>query len=111
MDAARRAFTLLGEVAGDAMALVTTLIDGLVVIGGGLAAAHRLFMPALVAEMNGTYRSPAGDPFRRLVQVAFDLEDPDELERFLRWSNRWNWQCRGAREPSRSMRFSAWGSG
>jgi glucokinase len=83
-EAARQAFARLGEVAGDAVAMVTTLIDGLVVLGGGLAAAHRLFLPALVAEMNGTYRSPAGDPFRRLVQVAFDLEDPEQMETFLR---------------------------
>jgi glucokinase len=82
-EAARQAFARLGEVAGDAIAIVTTLVDGLVVLGGGLAASHRLFMPALVAEMNGTYRSPSGEPFRRLVQVVFDLEDPNELQKFL----------------------------
>jgi glucokinase len=83
-EAARRAFAQLGEVAGDAIASVTTLLDGLVVIGGGIAAAHRLFLPALVAEMNGQYRTPAGEGFRRLVQVAFDLEDPAQLDAFLR---------------------------
>jgi glucokinase len=83
-EAARRAFAQLGEVAGDAIAFVTTLLDALVVIGGGIAAAHRLFLPALVAEMNGQYRTPAGDPFRRLVQAAFDLEDPQQLQTFLR---------------------------
>jgi glucokinase len=83
-DAAKRAFAQLGEVAGDAISFVTTLLDALVVIGGGLAAAHRLFLPSLVAEMNGRYTTPAGEPFRRLVQVAFDLEDPAERETFLR---------------------------
>ena len=85
-EAARAAFARLGEVAGDAIAHVTTLFDGLVVIGGGIAAAHRLFLPALVAEMNGSYRSPSGAPFRRLVQAAFDLEDPPQLTAFLRGS-------------------------
>jgi glucokinase len=83
-DAARRAFARLGEVAGDAIATVTTLVDALVVIGGGLAAAHRLFVPSLVAEMNGCYRTPAGEPLRRLVQVVFDLEEPAQMEAFLR---------------------------
>ena len=83
-DAARRAFAQLGEVAGDAISFVTTLLDALVVIGGGIAAAHRLFLPALVAEMNGRYTTPAGEPFRRLVQVVFDLEDPEQMETFLR---------------------------
>ena len=63
---------------------VTTLVDALVVIGGGIAAAHRLFLPSLVAEMNGRYTTPAGEPFRRLVQVVFDLEDPEQMETFLR---------------------------
>ena len=35
--AAREAFRRMGEVAGDAIANATTLIDGLVVIGGGIA--------------------------------------------------------------------------
>jgi glucokinase len=34
--------------------------------------------------MNGRYTTPAGEPFRRLVQVAFDLEDPEQMETFLR---------------------------
>ena len=83
-DAARRAFAQLGEVAGDAIAFVTTLVDALVVIGGGIAAAHRLFMPALIGEMNSHYTTPAGEPLRRLIQVAFDLEDPAQRETFLR---------------------------
>jgi glucokinase len=83
-DAARRAFAQLGEVSGDALSFVTTLLDALVVVGGGIAAAHRLFLPALVAEMNGQYTTPAGEPFRRLVQAVFDLEDPEQMEAFLR---------------------------
>jgi glucokinase len=34
--------------------------------------------------MNGRYTTPAGEPFRRLVQVVFDLEDPEQMEAFLR---------------------------
>ena len=51
-DAARRAFAELGEMAGDAIAQAITLIDGLVVIGGGLTGAAKYFMPALLEEMN-----------------------------------------------------------
>lgn len=82
--AAQEAFRRLGEVAGDAIALATSLLDGLVVVGGGIAGAHRLFLPALVAEMNGAYAAPSGRRFRRLVPRAFDLEDPEHLEVFLR---------------------------
>lgn len=82
--AAREAFRRMGEMAGDAMALALTLIDGLVVIGGGIAAAHRQFLPAVIAELNSCYTAPNGEKFRRLIPRAFNLEDPAQLEEFLR---------------------------
>jgi glucokinase len=82
--AAREAFRMLGEIAGDALASAITLIDGLIVIGGGLAAAHSLFLPALVEEMNGTLTALSGKRFPRLSQRAFNLEDSAELAVFLK---------------------------
>ncbi len=82
--AAREAFRQLGEVVGDAMAQALTLIDGLAVIGGGIAGAWPKFLPALVAELNGTYTAPSGKPFRRLAMAAFNLEDPAQLATFLK---------------------------
>jgi glucokinase len=82
--AAREAFRLLGEVTGDAIAEAVTLLDGLVVIGGGIAGAHRQFLPAIVAAMNGAFTAPSGKKFRRLIPLAFNLEDPDERAIFLR---------------------------
>lgn len=82
--AAREAFRRMGEVAGDAIANAITLLDALVVIGGGIAGAHRQFLPAIVDEMNGTYRAPNGERFRRLIPKAFNLEDETQREEFLR---------------------------
>jgi glucokinase len=82
------AFRQLGEVAGDAIAQASTLVDGLVVIGGGISGSWPLFLPALVGEMNGAYRGATGDRFRRLVPVAFNLEEPAQLGRFLRGDGR-----------------------
>jgi glucokinase len=81
--AARAAFALLGEVAGDALANASTLIDGLIVIGGGLSAAHALFLPALLSEMNSTFTTLGGATISRLEVKAFNLEDAGELRRFL----------------------------
>ena len=83
-QAAREAFRRMGEVAGDAIAQAITLIDGLVVIGGGIAGAHRQFLPAVVDEMNGTYVAPDGQRFPRLGIRAFNLEDPAQREEFLK---------------------------
>jgi len=75
---------LVGLAIGDAIAQAITLLDGLVVVGGGIAGAHRQFLPAIVDEMNSTYRAPSGERFRRLAQRAFNLEDPAQLEIFLK---------------------------
>jgi glucokinase len=83
-SAAREAFRMLGEIAGDALANAITLIDGLIVIGGGLSAAHSLFLPALVEEMNGSFTALSGARFPRLEMKVFNLEDPAELAVFLR---------------------------
>ena len=81
--AAREAFRTLGEVAGDALAQAATLVDGLVVLGGGLAAAQALFMPALIAEMNSTFTTFSGEVIPRLEMKVFNLEDQADLARFL----------------------------
>lgn len=83
-EAAVESFRRMGEVAGDAIAEACTLIDGLVVIGGGIAGAQSQFLPAIVDEMNSTYTAPNGEHFRRLIPQAFHLEDPAQLAHFLR---------------------------
>jgi glucokinase len=88
VEAAREAFRRLGEVAGDAMANALTLIDGLAVIGGGISAAWPLFLPTLVAELNGTFKAPDGSSFQRLASTAFNLEDPDQTTMFLKGESR-----------------------
>ena len=86
--AALEAFRHLGESAGDALGSALTLIDGLAVIGGGVSGAWPLFLPAVVEELNGTYTGPAGNKFRRLASVAYNLEDPAQLEIFLKGEKR-----------------------
>ena len=82
--AAREAFRQLGEVAGDAVAQALTLIDGLAVIGGGISGSWPLFLPALLEELNNSYIGGNGKPIRRLLPFAFNLEDPEQRERFVR---------------------------
>ncbi len=86
--AALEAFRCLGESAGDALGSALTLIDGLAVIGGGVSGAWPLFLPALVAELNGTYTGPDGKKFRRLASAAFNLEDSVQLAKFLKGETR-----------------------
>jgi glucokinase len=87
-EAAAEAFRRLGEVVGDAMGNALTLLDGLAVVGGGVSGAWPLFLPALVDELNSTYTGPKGNQYRRLVQVAFNLEEQEQLAQFLKGQTR-----------------------
>ena len=82
-DAAVDAFKDMAVAAGDAIANVITIIDGLVVIGGGLSGASELFLPYLVDEMNGNFKNDDGSEFRRLVQKVYNLEQEEDLNKFL----------------------------
>lgn len=82
--AAKMAYSTLGEVVGDALANALTLIDGLAVIGGGLAGAAPLFMPRLIEEMNGSICKYNGERIPRLAQRVYNLDDSAQCEQFLR---------------------------
>jgi len=82
-EAARKAFELFGKTVGDALADVATLIDGLVVIGGGLSGAYELFSPAMIEEMNGVFTAPDGDSFSRLAAEVCDLQKEKGVNDFF----------------------------
>ena len=81
--AAIEAFRQLGEVVGDALANALTLIDGLVVIGGGLSNAHKYFINEILSQLNGEIYTLEGKPMPRLEMKAFNLENEKELESFI----------------------------
>ena len=83
-QAAVCAFQEMGEAVGDALANAVTLIDGLVVIGGGLAAAAKFFLPQAVEEINGKFETFDGAQVNRTELTAFNLEDAEEMAAFIR---------------------------
>jgi len=87
-EAAVKAFREMAEAVGDAISNAITLIDGIVVIGGGLSGASDLFLPHIVKEMNGSYVKPDGTRFRRLVANVYNLENDGELQKFVKGSTK-----------------------
>lgn len=83
-DAAKESFRQFGEVAGDVISQALTVVDGIVVLGGGLTGAARHFMPALLQEMRGDIGTFAGERFPRLQMHAYDLDNPGERADFVR---------------------------
>lgn len=86
--AAMMAFERFGTVAGDVISTAVTLVDGLVVLGGGLTAAAKYFMPSLLAEMRRKIFTLAGDELGRLQMQVFDLDDPGQFEVFVAGESR-----------------------
>ncbi|MDR1161349.1 MAG: ROK family protein [Tannerellaceae bacterium] len=84
--AAIASFAELGEIAGDAIASAVTLIDGIVVVGGGLANASKYIFPALLNELNSPTGMMDGSRFSRLQMKAFNLNDDEQFAEFAKGS-------------------------
>jgi glucokinase len=77
------AYYKMGEALGEVLANVLTIIDGLIVIGGGLSGASELFLPAVVKEMNSEFELN-NKKIKRLESEVFNLEDEKGLGNFLK---------------------------
>lgn len=83
-EAAKRSFAEFGEMAGDAIATADTIVDGLVVIGGGVAYSSHYIFPALVNEMNSKLKMMNGEIVGHMQMKAYNLEDPEQVKAFLK---------------------------
>lgn len=81
--AAEHAFSELGAALGECIANAVTLIDGLVVIGGGVSNAYALFAPAMMQALaHGIQNFDRSRTIDRLELSCFDLESAGELAVF-----------------------------
>ena len=85
-EAAKEAFRLFGQAAGDAIATAVSLTDSLVVIGGGVTGAAHHIMPALLKEMRSTLSTYKGETVGRVQMNVYDLDNEDEFRQFARGS-------------------------
>lgn len=80
--AAQTTYQKFGEALGSSISNLLTLIDGIVVLGGGVTAAWDLFSPAMFTEINRKYLHFTGSPNDRLSFKVFNLEDSNQLQNF-----------------------------
>jgi len=81
-EAAVESFRHFGIGLGNAIANIVSLVDGIVVLGGGLTAAWDLFSPHIFSEINRTYRNFKGIPSPRLSFKVYNLEDDSVFKEF-----------------------------
>lgn len=82
VNAALKAFKDLGKALGEALATISTIVDGIIVIGGGIASAHSKFLPSLIDSMNGQFKWESNE-LPRLATSNYNLEDKYQLQDFL----------------------------
>ncbi len=83
--AALIAFEQLAIMVGEALANAITLIDGPIVIGGGISGAADLILPTVVKHLNGTIENLKGDKIPRLVSKVYNMNDSASYHDFLNW--------------------------
>lgn len=84
MEAAKKSFAELGTLCADALANALDIVDGLVVIGGGLSGARKYILPALVKELNSSLSMFSGAEFPLVQMKAYNLDDVSELNAFIK---------------------------
>ena len=82
--AAVSSFESVGEIAGNTIAEAISIVDGLVVIGGGISNAHKYILPAMVKEMRGTRKMRDETEVSRLQMRVYNLENKADKKEFLR---------------------------
>lgn len=80
--AAREAFAKLGAIAGDAIATSVSLIDGIVVIGGGIMNARKYIMPSLLEVLRSSISTRSGEKVNRVQMKVYNLDDDREFKEF-----------------------------
>lgn len=87
-EAAIQSFEELGEMAGHALSYALTIVDGLVVIGGGVSGASKYIIPAMIKEMRKPIGTFAGQSFPGMQMELFNLTIAEEYTKFLNEEHR-----------------------
>lgn len=81
-EAAKKSFTEMGITAAEAVAHALDIVDGLVVIGGGISHSHKYIIPPMVEALNSDIHTMAGAAFPCLQMTAYDLTTDEGMKDF-----------------------------
>ncbi|MFN1833731.1 ROK family protein [Balneola sp. MJW-20] len=83
-EAAVETWYRYGEILGDSLAHINAIVDGVIVIGGGLSGAYPVFSKSMFDELNGFFNSLSGKRFSRSVQKYYNTEKEYFFKKFLK---------------------------
>ena len=64
------------------------MVDGIVVLGGGLSGASKIFMPKVVEHLNKAYPGLDGNEIPRMEISAYNLDDEEGRTAFAATSGK-----------------------
>lgn len=83
-EAALYSFNQFGNALGFVLADILNLIDGLIVIGGGISTAWELFAPAMLEAIQRKHQLSNGNIVDRTTIQVFNIENEQEKQSFLK---------------------------
>ncbi len=78
------AFEHMAVVLGEALANAITLIDGPIVIGGGISGAAEFIIPKAVEHLKSVIYDIEGNKYSRIIPEIFDLDNPEAFSAFVK---------------------------
>lgn len=81
-EAALKAWDEFAIVLADIIANIATVIDGIVVLGGGLSGASQIFLPKVVEHLNKEYPGLDGNKIPRMEISAYNLDEEEGRKAF-----------------------------
>ena len=83
MKAAQESFRQLGQVCAAALVNVLNIVDGIVVIGGGLSYNSKWILPGMMEEFARPAGTFTGNLLPTLQSEVYNFEDPEQRSAFL----------------------------
>ena len=87
-EAALKAWDEFAIVLADIIANIATVVDGIIVLGGGLSGASKIFLPKVVELLNTDYPGLDGKRGPRMEISAYNLEDEEGRKAFTTTSGK-----------------------
>lgn len=81
-EAALKAWDEFAIILADIIANIATVVDGIVVLGGGLSGASKIFMDKVVEHLNKEYPGLNGNKIPRMEISAYNLDDEEGRNAF-----------------------------
>jgi glucokinase len=81
--AAQESFRQLGQVTAAALVNVLNIVDGIVVIGGGLSHNSKWILSGMMEEFNRPVGTFSGNLLPTLQSEVYNFEDPEQRTAFL----------------------------